>query len=78
MTIKLPERKLEPTLSSKPLSSQNESATESESVSKYLADHPDFFDQNPELLNKMHVPHVERGSAISLVERQVKNLRSDN
>ncbi len=78
MTIKSPERKLEPTLSSKPFSSQNESASESESVSRYLADHPDFFDQNPELLNKMHVPHVERGSAISLVERQVKNLRSDN
>ena len=78
MTIKLPERKLEPSLSSAPSSPQNEPATENETVYKYLSDHPDFFDQNPELLNKMHVPHVERGSAISLVERQVKNLRSDN
>ena len=78
MTIKLPERKREPSLSSRPAASQSEPATESESVCKYLSDHPDFFDQNPELLNKMHVPHIERGSAVSLVERQVKNLRSDN
>jgi len=78
MTIKLPERKLEPSLSSAPSSSKSEPATESEFVSRYLSDHPDFFDQNPDLLNKMHVPHIERGSAVSLVERQVKNLRSDN
>jgi len=77
MTIKLPERKLEPSLSSAP-PSQGEPMTESEIVHKYLSDHPDFFDQNSGLLSKMHVPHVERGSAVSLVERQVKNLRSDN
>lgn len=44
-------------------------------VSRYLADHPDFFVEHPELLEALHVPHVGEGNTVSLVERQVKVLR---
>jgi uncharacterized protein YigA (DUF484 family) len=70
MTIKSPEREMAVTAES--------SLADSEIVSKYLSDHPGFFDQHPELLNKLHIPHTERGSAVSLVERQVLSLRSNN
>ncbi len=44
------------------------------SIVKYLDNNPDFFSREPELLASMQLPH-ERGSAISLVERQVSVLR---
>lgn len=46
-----------------------------EDVARFLEAHPDFFDQHPELLEHLHVPHVAGSAAISLVERQVKLLR---
>lgn len=49
--------------------------TQPDDVAKYLAAHPDFFDQHPELLEHLNVPHVAGSAAISLVERQVKLLR---
>lgn len=49
--------------------------SQADDVAKYLASHPDFFDQHPELLEHLHVPHVAGSAAISLVERQVKLLR---
>lgn len=70
MTIKLSERKVP--------SIEDITPTDSESVSQYLYDHPGFFEQYPELLNNLRLPHPERGSAISLVERQVHNLRSNS
>lgn len=70
MTIKLPERKLS--------TRSEESLPDSEAVSQYLYDHPGFFEQYPELLNNLRLPHTERGSAISLVERQIRNLRSNS
>lgn len=70
MTSKLPERKV--------TTAPEESLPDGESVSQYLYDHPGFFQQYPELLNNLRLPHTESGSAISLVERQVQNLRSNS
>ncbi len=39
-------------------------------IANYLANHPDFFDQHPELLAGLQLPHPQNGQAISLVERQ--------
>jgi uncharacterized protein YigA (DUF484 family) len=43
-------------------------------VSKYLREHPGFFERHPHLLGEMRLPH-ESGTAVSLVERQVAVLR---
>lgn len=51
----------------------DEAPTE-EAISGYLAAHPDFFERNPKLLDKLRIPH-ETGGTISLVERQVSMLR---
>ncbi len=42
----------------------------SDDVALFLSAHPDFFDQHPELLGQLAVPHPQNGQAISLVERQ--------
>src|SRR3990170_918044 len=44
-------------------------------VATYLRLHPQFFDQHPELLEKIHVPHPYGGRAIPLAERQTVALR---
>jgi uncharacterized protein len=46
-------------------------------VIAYLRLHPDFFEENAQLLSDLHVRH-ESGGAISLVERQVAILRERN
>jgi hypothetical protein len=48
---------------------------QAQDIAQYLADHPDFFDQHPELLSGMQVPHPHNGQTISLVERQSLMLR---
>lgn len=48
---------------------------QAQDVAQYLADHPDFFGQHPELLAGMQLPHPHNGQAISLVERQSLMLR---
>jgi uncharacterized protein len=48
---------------------------QAQDIAQYLADHPDFFDQHPELLSSMQLPHPQNGQAISLVERQSLMLR---
>jgi len=48
---------------------------QSQDIAQYLVDHPDFFDQHPELLAGMQLPHPHNGQAISLVERQSLMLR---
>lgn len=48
---------------------------QAQDIAQYLADHPDFFDQHPELLAGMQLPHPHSGQAISLVERQSLMLR---
>ncbi len=44
-------------------------------VARYLAEHPDFFEQHPEVLGVISIPHPQNGQAISLVERQSLLLR---
>jgi uncharacterized protein len=47
-------------------------------VARYLRTHPQFFDQHPELLETISVPHPYGGRAIPLVERQALALREKN
>jgi len=44
-------------------------------VAQFLTQHPDFFDQHPEVLVNVAVPHPQDGHAVSLVERQSLILR---
>ncbi len=46
-------------------------------VAEYLRMHPDYFDQYPDLLARLNVPHAT-GDAVSLIERQVSLLREQN
>jgi len=50
---------------------------EEAATTQYLRQHPDFFKRHPDLLNDLNVPHVERGAAVSLIERQVDVLREE-
>jgi uncharacterized protein YigA (DUF484 family) len=47
-------------------------------VARYLRTNPQFFDQHPELLEKISVPHPYGGRAIPLAERQTVALREKN
>ena len=44
-------------------------------VAKFLKANPQFFDQNPQLLETIYVPHPHGGRAIPLTERQILSLR---
>ena len=46
-------------------------------IAEYLRAHPDFFNEYPDLLTDIKVPHAS-GDAISLVERQLTALREQN
>lgn len=48
---------------------------QADDIAHYLARHQDFFEQHPQLLSQMHLPHPHDGQAISLVERQSLMLR---
>lgn len=50
------------------------STTDGDQVAAYLLAHPEFFDEHPELLAELRVPHPS-GAAVSLIERQVEHLR---
>jgi uncharacterized protein len=52
-------------------------ALSEQQVADYLAEHPNFFNTHEDLLLELKLPHV-RGSAVSLVERQVGVLRERN
>ena len=44
-------------------------------VAQFLRSNPQFFDQNPQLLESIYVPHPHGGRAIPLTERQILSLR---
>jgi uncharacterized protein YigA (DUF484 family) len=46
-----------------------------EDVARFLSANPQFFDQNPALLESILVPHPHGGRAIPLTERQILGLR---
>lgn len=48
-----------------------------QAVADYLAEHPEFFLEHPELVEALRVPHA-CGSALSLIEYQVRVLREQN
>ena len=45
-------------------------------VAAYLRTHPDYFMNNPEILTYLRVPHTAAGAAVSLIEHQVRVLRT--
>src|SRR5207302_7510382 len=46
-----------------------------EEIARFLRSHPQFFDQHPELLESIVVPHPYGGRAIPLAEGQAVALR---
>lgn len=54
-----------------------ESTIDPESVREFLINNGDFLQQNPDLLDHLHISHAS-GSAVSLVEKQVSVLRERN
>ncbi|HTQ76839.1 MAG TPA: DUF484 family protein [Burkholderiales bacterium] len=44
-------------------------------IAQFLRAHPQFFDQHPQLLESIYVPHPHGGRAIPLTERQIVGLR---
>ncbi len=63
-------------MSDNTISQAKEKLTE-EQVAQYLKNHPDFFNNNLNLLLELELPH-NSGGAVSLVERQVSVLRERN
>ena len=50
--------------------------TDAASVAKYLRQHPDFFNDEPEVLRDLEIAYTAAG-AVSLLERQVGTLREE-
>jgi len=48
-----------------------------EQVASFLSNHPDFFDDHPELMAELRLSH-STGNAVSLIEKQVQVLREQN
>ena len=46
---------------------------DAEQVAEFLNSHPDFFDDQAELLSQLRLPHPS-GTAVSLIERQIQVL----
>lgn len=44
-------------------------------VAEYLRRHPNFFDDHPDVLTALQVPHLAGSGAVSLIEHQVRLLR---
>ena len=55
----------------------NPSNIDDAAIKAYLQDNPNFFENHPDLLELIQLPH-ESGRAVSLVERQVAVLRERN
>jgi hypothetical protein len=53
---------------------ESENLIDAEQVAAYLLENPDFFTQFPQLIEKITIPHVHKGS-VSLVELQSEQLR---
>ena len=54
------------------------SALSAHQVAEYLLEHPDFFYQFPHLVEFLQVPHPTTGRSVSLLERQIFQLRERN
>lgn len=49
-----------------------------EVVASYLRKNPDFLSDYPDVLETLEVNHSTGGAAVSLIERQVEQLRASN
>ncbi|MHB8743959.1 MAG: DUF484 family protein [Sulfuricaulis sp.] len=49
-----------------------------EAVSRYLEEHPDYFQRYPEIVAQLLLSHETGGKAVSLIERQVSLLREQS
>lgn len=47
-------------------------------VARYLITHPDFLVKHPELVEALELPHRNAQGSVSLIERQVRQLRDKN
>ncbi|MGI1679363.1 MAG: DUF484 family protein [Cellvibrionaceae bacterium] len=56
---------------------QKKNLINSKDVKHFLQNHPDFFEEHPDLIADISLPH-DSGSAVSLVEKQVAILRERN
>lgn len=57
------------------MNDQDKSLLNEDRVAAYLQQHPDFFQDHLELLERMHIPHPS-GNAISLIAKQLELFRS--
>ena len=48
---------------------------DADEIAQFLKTHPQFFDQYPQLIESIYVPHPHGGRAIPLTERQIVSLR---
>lgn len=48
---------------------------QTEDIARYLAGHPEFFDQHPHLLTDLRLTHPFDDRTVSIAERQILNLR---
>ena len=53
---------------------ESENLIDAEQVAAYLLENPEFFTQFPQVIEKINIPHVHKGS-VSLVELQSEQLR---
>tara|TARA_B100000586_G_scaffold265506_1_gene237290 strand:+ start:858 stop:1532 length:675 start_codon:yes stop_codon:yes gene_type:complete len=58
------------------MSTNKKNKPSSKEVADYLILNPDFFKENPEVLNSIEIVH-DSGAAVSLIQKQVELLRSD-
>lgn len=49
-----------------------------DAICAYLESRPEFFERHPEVLDRLRLPHRTGGPAISLIERQMEQLRDRN
>ena len=50
----------------------------SEEIAQYLQDNPQFFEEHPDLISRLVIPHPHSGRTISITERQMLGLRDKN
>lgn len=65
-------------MSTRRSTSPESASLEAADIVAWLKEHPDFFDQYPQILALMRVTHPDTGGAVSLIERQVSVLREQN
>ena len=58
------------------INNKDELRLDDESVANYLKTHPDFFIHQEQLLANLKVPHFSGDGTVSLIERQVAQLRA--